>query len=511
MREWLGILVAIILPWSAGSVVVWLLWMRRSREAYGWALILGYGYIVGILLTTLGMRLLAVLGLPQSFLTVAAALICLAGIGLWRIYSTFQKVHPTASGQWNGYFLSSQQRCSGFFESQQHAASAALHRVPEFYDLPLSESWKSAIWWLLLAWLVLRLAGIGWEILLSPLYPWDAWSTWAVKARVWFELKQLVPFVDVASWLNDSERTAYTLEAWHYPNTVPLIQVWMALGAGTWNESLLNMAWLICAVALGLAFYGQARAWGGEPLVSMIFVYLLMSLPLLNVHVVLAGYADLWIAVVYGLAAMSFLQWLRTADRRQGWIALLLALALPLIKLEGAIWLLAFTPALLVSRTSLRTLLWFGISGLTLGVIWFRLGGFTLNLPGLDDVIQVTPEEIYLPHFIHLQLQFAYSGKAFINNLFVIDNWHLLWYLAVFLVIFYSSKILINKLLLTGSVLVLTNVFILFVLFFLTDASQWAQDSTSINRIALQVVPTLLFYLLILIMTPREESVVVKR
>jgi hypothetical protein len=491
--------------------VGWLLLMKRPREAHDWALILGYGYIVGILLTTLGMRLLDALGLTQRFLTIATALVVLGGMGLWVVHKKFQKIYPTVSGQQGGYFFSAEQQRSGFFWTQQNTASAALNQATESHGLPLPKSWEATLWWLLLAWLVLRFTGMGWEILLSPLYPWDAWSTWAVKARVWFEIKQLIPFVDVASWLSDSGRTAYTLEAWHYPDTVPLIQVWMALGAGIWNESLLNIAWLICAVALGFAFYGQARAWGSGPLMSMVFVYLLMSLPLLNVHIVLAGYADLWMAAVYGLATMSFLQWLRTADRRQGLVALLLALALPLIKLEGAVWLLAFTPALLVSRTSLRTLLWLGVGGLTLGVIWYRLGGFTLNLPGLDGVLQVTPEEIYLPHFIRFQLQFNHSGKAFINNLFVMDNWHLLWYLSVSLFVFYGSKILVNKLLLTGSVLVLTDFFILFVLFFLTDASQWAQDSTSINRILLQMVPTLLFYLLILIITPIEKSVMVRR
>jgi hypothetical protein len=104
MREWLGTLLAIALPWLTGSVG-WLLLMKRPREAHDWALILGYGYIVGILLTTLGMRLLDALGLTQRFLTIATALVGLGGMGLWVVHKKFQKIYPTVSGQQDGYFF----------------------------------------------------------------------------------------------------------------------------------------------------------------------------------------------------------------------------------------------------------------------------------------------------------------------------------------------------------------------------------------------------------------------
>src|SRR5213079_484442 len=34
-----------------------------------------------------------------------------------------------------------------------------------------------------------------------PLYPWDAWTQWATKARVWYELSRIVPFVPADVWL----------------------------------------------------------------------------------------------------------------------------------------------------------------------------------------------------------------------------------------------------------------------------------------------------------------------
>ena len=64
-------------------------------------------------------------------------------------------------------------------------------------------------------------------------------------------------------------------------------------------------------------------------LAALVGAYLVASLPLLDVHVALAGYADLMMACVYTLAALAFYRWTlapRPARRR---LALLLALCLP--------------------------------------------------------------------------------------------------------------------------------------------------------------------------------------
>ena len=46
-----------------------------------------------------------------------------------------------------------------------------------------------------------RLVLLGLEVAWQPLYPWDAWIQWATKARVWYELGQIVPFARVEAWL----------------------------------------------------------------------------------------------------------------------------------------------------------------------------------------------------------------------------------------------------------------------------------------------------------------------
>lgn len=442
-----GALLALGLAWLAGAAGC-RAWLRRGGPLPGaGALALGYGCVLGLVAVTLALRLWDALGWTLDFAPLAGLLAALAGAGLWL---------GGRPGRW----------------------------APP----------RGLLWWLLLGWLGVRLGVLAWEAGLRPLYPWDAWATWAVKARVWAELGSLAPFGDAAAWM---ENRAYPLAAWHYPGTVPLIQVWLALGAGSWDETLVNLAWPAGLAALGLAFYGQARAWGLAPLPALAGTWLLLSLPLLNVHAVLAGYADLWLAACHGLAAMALLLWLRDGDRRQGGLALLCLLALPLLKLEGTVWLLTFVPPLLVAGLGPRRAALAGVAAVAVFLAWYGLGGFVLE-PAWPGRIEVTPERLVLPYLGVFNLGYREVGWAFIHNLYLLENWHLLWYLAPLLLAVTVRRWLADRVLLAGAVLLFSGALMLFVLFFYTDASQWAAQFTSLNRVLLHTVPALVFYLLVL-------------
>lgn len=426
-------------------------------------MLLGYGFLLGLLATVALMQLIDALGLSQSFVFIAAMLGLLTALGVW-----LSRGASRPGGD------------EDFAPGWQSQAA-----------------WPRIVFAVVLVLILVRLASLGLEIYWRPLFPWDAWTVWAVKSRVWFELKQLVPFVDSSTWLNHPGQF-YTVEGWYYPATVPLIATWAGLGLGRWDSSLVNLPWLLCAIALALGFYGQSRVWGISPLVSLIFTYLLISLPLLNAHVALAGYADLWLATTYGLAGMAFLQWLRTRDRRQGILALLLALACATIKVEGATWMLTFLPALLIA--CLPPMIALAVFGLALGgaVIWWLTGGFTLQIPQLGMVV-LTPELIQIPFIGRFELTVEIDWQPFIANFLVLGNWHLLWFLAIAIVIIASPRIIKQRPLLAGGVLILSGFLMLSVLFFFTSAASWATDYTALNRLFMHMVPLLMFYLLTLI------------
>lgn len=369
--------------------------------------------------------------------------------------------------------------------------------------------WPQFLFVLLLAWLGWRSAVLAQEVWLRPLFPWDAWSTWAVRPRVWAELGHLVPFVDARSWLADTTGSVYTIEAWRYPITVPLLALWPTLAYGAWNETAANLPWLGCALALGLGFYGQARLWGASALTALVFTWLLLSLPLLDTHVALAGYADLWLAAVFGLAAMAFFQWARNGDHRQGLLALLLALACPLVKVEGVVWLLLFIPALLAARLQGRWLLVLAGAVAALGLGWWLMGGVTFTIPGLGEFV-LRPDLIQVPYLGRFGLGYRGGWESVAKNFLILANWHLFGYLllltggvTVIIVVRRQAECWLRAEL----VFVTASLLALFALFFLTDAQSWSKDYTSINRVFLDFVPAFLFWVLTVFQSISLDSV----
>src|SRR5205085_976539 len=136
--------------------------------------------------------------------------------------------------------------------------------------------------------------------------------------------------------------------------TVPLLQVWTCVALGRWDDSAMNWPWLAILAALVAAVYGALRGEGVAPLLALLGAYLLASLPLVEVHVALAGYADLPMGAVYALAAIAFYRWAIRRDARDAVIALLLALACPLIKTPGWIWAATLIPGVIIALSPRR-------------------------------------------------------------------------------------------------------------------------------------------------------------
>jgi hypothetical protein len=78
----LRVVVGVGLPWLLG--VVWLRYRWPRAPEGGWALVLGYGFFIGILVTTLLMRVVDELGLSLSFWLIGTMLAVLTGTGLTR-------------------------------------------------------------------------------------------------------------------------------------------------------------------------------------------------------------------------------------------------------------------------------------------------------------------------------------------------------------------------------------------------------------------------------------------
>jgi hypothetical protein len=346
---------------------------------------------------------------------------------------------------------------------------------------------------LLLAMIVVRIATIGYEASMRPVFPWDAWSAWATKPKTWFELGHYERYVPMAEWLKYPAEPLRTASAWNYPELLAWTQLWFASAAGAWNEPLVDLAWCGALVAFALAAYGYSRGFGLARWLGIALVYAFVSLPLVDAHVALAGYADLWLAVVLGLASFARARWLIRRERGQAFLAIAAAACLPAIKLEGAVWSLAFAAIVLVDFVPVRrrTMIVGTVSGLIAIIVgtWLVVAGGTIDVPPLGS------------------FEFAWHGvgDAIATSLFSLPNWHLLWYALPVLLIWRGSRFTTDIAARRIGTMLLIDFGFLFVLFFFTTASAWATDFTSANRLILQLVPSV-FALASLLLRPAERS-----
>jgi hypothetical protein len=451
----LGSVASVLLPWLAGWLMVH--WRATPVQRPHWAVGAGYGYALGALLVTLLLRVLAAVGVDFTFWLPALLLVATGGFVLWRSPGLLTRT---------------------FWPARPRTLPGGVLR------------WLTLILALLIG---VRFVALLLELLWRPLYPWDAWAQWATKARAWYEVRGMAPFVWPHEWLV-AEGVVFTDPAPLYPATVPLLQVWQALAIGGWDESLVNLPWWGMGVALVLAFYGQLRSLGVARIAALAMTYLLASLPFLNTHVALAGYAELFVAGFYGLAAFAFVRWVESLGERGGrplyaWLGagdrqqlgffLVFACALPFVKRPGLFWLLTFAAPLLVlllPRVGNWLLLFLSLATVAALVILSetgaRIAGYRLT--GSVDIGEV--------------------ARSLLENLFAMGNWHLLW--AFFLAVL----LLAHKQLWRGSTAAYTALIgagglFLGCVFFFSIAGDWVSDFTTVNRAIIHMVPVVVFYL----------------
>jgi hypothetical protein len=379
----IGLLVALALPWLGGALVArWLL--------DDWPLAIGYGFFVGQLI---------VIGLVWSW----------DALGLRLAFAPIATVLVLLSGSLAGLLA-------------RRAAGPIRPALPR-------PDWSAAAWTgvaLLLALVAVRAGMMAQELATRPLFAWDAWMNWVPKAVVWFEHRELTRFELPPAWLAAPPDTEiYSLGNWRasdYPPGVPLMLLWVMLGAGTSDHTLVFLPWLIAPAAFALVLWRLLRADGSGPVVAMLAIYLFASPPLVASHVMLVGYADLWLALFFSLGVMAVDALSRRPGIGWGTMTLAMALGCGLMKTPGVVF-----GALVVGLAALVALgarppwwRWLALAGLTaIGAI-LALG----VLPFFEDGEAVLPLPFFLPD---LRLQPEPLLPILLQQLFGYAQWHLLW------------------------------------------------------------------------------------
>jgi hypothetical protein len=439
-------------PWILG--VLLLTAPRRSANSFqrsgeiAW--IIGCGWFIGAFALTVWMRALSVLDVQFLWASIGGPLVivaaCLAAL----------TAHRSNRSEWIGVARTGWNELRG----------AALSR------------WRIALWFATLVWLALRSLILLFDVVTMPLYPWDAWIQWATKARVWYELGHIVPFERSEPWFA-AGGTAWFDAAPNYPATVPLWQVWTNVTLGRWDDSLMNVPWWLLAVAFTFAIYAALRRAGYQPLGALIGTWIVSSLPLANVHVALAGYADLPMAAYYALAAIAFWRW--TGDRTvaNAAVACVLAAACVTVKTPGIVWALTLLPALV--------LIVFPRKGVPVVAAALAIA--------LTALLLLARTEATLLGY-HLHLDFAPPWLGMFESMFLLGNWHLLWYVVLVIAILGWREI-VSRPIAPLSVIIAGGMLFLFIVFAFTNARAWVTDQTTVNRAILHLAPLLSIWVLI--------------
>jgi hypothetical protein len=288
LNSYLGLAFAFLLPTALGLLVFRLLEVvsktptsNRLPNAVGCAV----GTVIGWVLVTFCMRAQHAFGLSASnFYTLAIpAALCLALLAIVR-----QRALVTAP--------------SGTYRATQSAKFGVV--AIALLGLPL----------------VL-------EADLQPLPGWDAWEFWAARAKVWFFTGDLAD--------NRLQRNE------EYPPAVSLMMLWVARAAGTWRDDLFSYISLIHLFAAGVVMFWALKTCLSQR-AALLGVAFALGSPLVAVHAITGGYADLPLACALVVAVSLLISLPRAASPSKYLAPVGLAMCLPFYKIPGLFWLAIF-------------------------------------------------------------------------------------------------------------------------------------------------------------------------
>ena len=259
---------------------------------------------------------------------------------------------------------------------------------------------------------------------------------------------------------------------------MPLLQVFTCLMLGRWDDVLMNAPVVADRPSRSPSRCTAACACSERHApVAIVGTFLAASLPLANVHVALAGYADLPLAACYAAAALAIMRWSRERGARNLAVAVALAIACTQIKNPGWFWAATLVPAVIVVLLPRH--------GVRLSLIAFAAVAFLL----------AAVARMKLTVFAYrLDLDFDPPWRDLFQSYFLLGNWNLLWF-GVVVAAALAYKDLFSRSLVPMTMTVIGGILFLFFVFAFTNASAFIADQTTVNRATLHLAPLIVCYM----------------
>jgi hypothetical protein len=337
---------------------------------------------------------------------------------------------------------------------------------------------------------ILGSLGIYWNGSQLPNIAWDSWMVWTGKANQWVNHGLSVPMNKMDGWLS-SPNSIFNVSA-HYPDGLPLIYFLPKLFNVTDSDTT-YVLYLVTFAMMTLLLASRLQRKGASSYLQFFMVLVLYTTPLLNNHLMIGGYADIWMAMYIVLIMLTFIDYHEKRDLGVGITLICYLTMLPMLKLEGWVWLFLFiiTHLIVIAANHPDRL---KIAGFFLAVLLMviALGGIKLTLPMGN--ITINTENIEIFHLIDANIQFVDITDEVLAGFIGQNNWSILWFGLPFLLIsFFVNKH--DHASQIAHVFFILALFCFFFLFYFTEASNWAKDLTALNRVVLQLVPCYIFLL----------------
>ena len=133
--------------------------------------------------------------------------------------------------------------------------------------------------------LLLGLFALAVYLQYTPLFGWDGLDSWQLKASRFIE--------------NSQEQDFKSLDYWQrHPKTVWLIAAWAGWAGQLTGASFWTAPWILCGVSISLIGAGFVYAQTSNSTLALACAVVLATLPLLENHMVIAGYAEIWLCAL---------------------------------------------------------------------------------------------------------------------------------------------------------------------------------------------------------------------
>jgi hypothetical protein len=252
-------------------------------------------------------------------------------------------------------------------------------------------------------------------------------------------------------------------------------------------------------LAIGSMMFGLCRQSGLATLPSLAGVYLLISVPIVGMHGILAGYADLWVLGTSGMGLAALMLW--TEKRHRGALAFGVALLVvgPSFKTEGWLWLGMGMLFLLIHTLWHQRQYAAFFSVMAILFTGFHLESVNLGALGLwgihEETIHIGPLGQYL-------LRPYNALPVYFEMIFLRGNFHLLGFLyllALALLTLINWRASVTHWLM-GALIICSQ----WIIFGLSSYSLYAETGTAINRLLLQFLPVFVVTITVAWQTVRE-------